>query len=92
MIARGVVFLNQVLSAVIVAAGVVGTVVTVVNFLEFLESLPISGSLPGASEPGNFPAVMGGLTIALFAAFQLFLGRRGHRWAYWLSVPIWFII
>ncbi|MBJ2122479.1 hypothetical protein I6N91_15975 [Arthrobacter sp. MSA 4-2] len=92
MIVRGVVFLNQVLRAVILVAGVAGTVVTIVEFIKFVHAAPLPGLLPGASGPGNFIAVAGGLTIAFFAALQFFLVRRGHRWAYGFSVPIWIII
>ncbi|RJT96555.1 hypothetical protein D6T65_15570 [Arthrobacter frigidicola] len=82
----------QAVHAVLAVVGVVGTVVTIVKFIEFVKTLPIPGHLPGGSGQGNFFAVTGGMTIALFATIAFITVARGGRWAYWLSVPIWTVV
>jgi hypothetical protein len=82
----------QAVHAVLAVVGVVGTIVTIVKFIEFVKTLPIPGHLPGGSGQGNFFAVTGGLTIALFATIAFIVVARGGRWAYWLSVPMWTVV
>lgn len=90
--ARGFYVATQTINVIVAMVGVAGIIVTIINFLEFLESVPIPGLLPGASGPGNFFAVMGGLGMALLAVVAFLTLRRGHRWACWLSIPMWLVI
>jgi hypothetical protein len=66
--ARVFLIATKTINAALATAGAGGVVVTIVNFLRFLETVPDPGLLPGASGPGAFFAVMGGVAITLLAS------------------------
>lgn len=92
MAARMFLIATQTINVALAAVGAVGVGVTIVQFFRFLETVPIPGLLPGASGPGAFFAVMGGLTITLLATIAFIALWKGRWWAFWLSVPLWIVV